>query len=149
MSRVRLLLPCLIVFCACTVDSGGEYVCQNKAPVTNAAGGLHGAACKENGECKYGVCSTSALMLAGVTGLKVCTKGSACGPGSQCSDDNDSAKGLEFTSIKAEAGAGSECGLACTSAADCTKYNPDLKFCVFSVKGYFSAGARKVCAAKQ
>lgn len=136
----------LCTSCVTAVESDGN--CTKSASVATTTGKLHGEECTANADCKYGNCSGTALMLAGETTFKVCTKEASCGTGTQCSDDNDTAKGLEFTSIKASAGAGTECAMTCISAADCAKVNAKLKFCVTSVTGRFSAG-RKVCSARQ
>ncbi|MSP90999.1 MAG: hypothetical protein EXR79_04220 [Myxococcales bacterium] len=132
--------------CGCVAATDTEYSCTKSASIATTTGKLHGEECTANADCKYGNCSGTALMLAGATTFKVCTKEASCGTGTQCSDDNDTAKGLEFTSIKAAAGAGTECAMTCLSAADCAKVNPKLAFCVTSVTGKFSAG-RKVCSA--
>lgn len=131
-----------------TVDPGE---CPYPAPViSNATGLLHGIACNSNADCKYGTCLKNAMQQGGASTVGVCTKQCSCGGAtSQCSNDDDSTKGLTFTCIVRATGAGKECGLTCTSDAFCQSVNPAQPFCVASLKGVFSAGARKVCAAKK
>lgn len=147
------MVPALLAACVAVLGLGGcttgtepSTDCPNVSTLTKPDGLLHGVACTTNADCKYGVCSTSAMQMAGATGFGVCTKNCRCGPNSQCSDDDNNTKNMTFSCIKGGAGgAVSECAARCTSAADCQAINPKLPFCVTSVSGSFS-GAVKVCA---
>jgi len=144
------LAAAVAVAAACTTTAAEPGLCQYGAPViSNASGLLHGIACTSNDQCKYGACRFDAMQQGGASKVGVCTKQCSCGGStSQCSNDNDSTKGLDFTCIKAATGAGSECAVRCTSDNFCQGVNPAQPFCVTGVKGVFSAGAVKACSAK-
>ncbi len=147
MWRIIFAIACMPACTATVVEPG---TCPFGAPVVKTTEGLlHGVGCQTDAQCKYGVCSKSAMQQGGTSTVGVCTKQCSCGgPTSQCSIDNDSTKNLSFTCIKAYSGSGSECGVICTSDKQCGDINPGQPFCVTGVKGVFSAGAVKVCSAK-
>lgn len=151
-SAVLALLIALVTS-GCIESSGSEVgACPYGSPILSSDPNtlLHGIACEKNEQCRYGACINNAMQQAGDTSYKVCTKHCSCGgPTSQCSNDNDPSKGLEFTCIKAAQGPGSECALKCTNDAFCQNVNPKQPFCVTGVTGVFTAGAVKVCSAKK
>lgn len=146
---IRIVLT-LVVATGCSVTAVDPGTCQFGAPVVKTTDGLlHGIACQTDAQCKYGVCSKTAMQQGGSSTQGVCTKQCSCGGAtSQCSADNDSVKNLSFTCIKAAVGSGSECGVICTSDKQCADINPNQPFCVTGVKGVFTAGALKACSAK-
>ncbi len=152
--RTGLLLTLALSGCATGSTTPDLTNCQYSTPViTKADGKLHGEACTSNAECKYGTCSKSAMQVGGHGTTGVCTKQCSCGgTSSVCANDNvvdtDGTAIREFKCIKAYTGPGAECALYCTSAADCQKWNPALKYCVDGVSPVFNSGV-KVCSAVQ
>ncbi len=131
--RTRLLL-CLA---ACSWLSGcSEFLapstpageCTNAPTLSNSVGLLHGIACENNGQCKYGRCTKTALVLTSNSPVAVCTKDCSCGVNSSCSQDDDPVKGLEFKCVRI--GVTSQCALRCSNDEICKKANPALPNCV-------------------
>ncbi len=140
--RAQWLLPlvCLaLLSCESTLtDNTGE--CTKSTSKSYPTAGVHGSACTTASQCQYGVCSPNSIQMSGVSG-SICTKDCSCGPGSQCSADDDPANGLAF--VCAKVGPRSECALSCTSKDDafCASKHSHLPYCVPN-------GAGKICAAQ-
>ncbi len=148
MKSLSLFLTFAAMACTTTTTPTDGQCPYPANTVTNASGLLHGIACTDNSQCKYGVCTKTAMQQGKSSTTGVCTKQCSCGINSQCSDDNDANKGLEFTCIFASSGPGRECGVVCKNDTDCKNINSNQPFCIDSIKGVLSSGARKICASK-
>lgn len=138
------LLALVFAGCETNAAAGGDSVCTNAPHISNAQGGIHGASCTQNADCRYGVCNKVALQLAGhvTTTEGVCTKNCACGANSSC--DLDDVADRHFKCIKAPSGGGSECAVQCASVTDCQQVNPRFNACT-TTSAFFQTGV-KVCA---
>jgi hypothetical protein len=116
--------------------------CQNPPVVKDPAKALPGKPCMVDADCKYGVCSKSAAMLAGNGDVAICVASCACG-GAGCSADDDPSQGVAFTCSRV--GAYNQCGFKCKTDDDCLKWNAQTCHCVGEVKGYVQGGTYKVC----
>ncbi len=145
---MRMALTILfVVLAGCDTNgaAGGDYTCTNAPHITNTKGAVHGASCTKDADCLYGDCNKVAMQLAGhvTTTEGVCTKNCSCGTNSACDVDDDLANNVHFKCLKAPSGGASECGVQCTSVADCQKVNPRFTACV-ETSTAFQTGV-KVC----
>ena len=145
-STLGLIAGCVVSSAATT---GGTGDCTQTATVSNVSGKLHGQACTQNSECKYGVCSQTAMVLVGVGSIGICTKECNCGANSSCDLDNvlDANKNIVSGFDCARQGSQAQCAYQCTSDDQCKAWNPSLPYCLAGYDNYFSVGTH-VCAAK-
>jgi len=139
-------LPLWLCLSACQTlapsDTSPNDTCLNPAVAKYPTQALPGKPCAQDADCKYGVCSNHAAVLAGNSDVSVCVASCECG-GAGCSADDVEASNLHFTCSRV--GTLNQCGVRCHSDADCAAWNPHLCHCVGEVPGYVQGGTYKVC----
>lgn len=127
-------------------SNGGGSSCPMPT-VTNAAGHLHGFACTQDADCRYGRCELGALTTGGAFGI--CAKDCSCGPGSECSADAVAGETPEFTCIRPVRSTGHpvQCVPACQALADCQAIDSRYTACSRTPPDYAfgEIGVKRFC----